>query len=172
MEPVLPNTPMRGWSILTTTENFIQQERPQCGGTLRPSMQDALAGRRSIKPLWSLTNTYSAGLFNCESDPCLQGATSVSGQPRHFDSAPRTSALLRSADIADRVRQVRKVPKRGLMRCSKSDYSITSSARSSSGSGTLRPIALAILRLITSSNFTGCSIGKSAGFAPFKTFCT
>jgi hypothetical protein len=107
MEPVLPNTPMRGWSILTTTENFIQQERPQCGGTLRPSMQDALAGRRSIKPLWSLTNTYSAGLFNCESDPCLQGATSVSGQPRHFDSAPRTSALLRSADIADRVRQVR-----------------------------------------------------------------
>jgi hypothetical protein len=31
------------------------------------------------------------------------------GQPRHFDSAPRTSALLRSADIADRVRQVRKV---------------------------------------------------------------
>ena len=38
-----------GWSILTTIENFIQQERPQCGGTLRPSMQDALAGRRSIQ---------------------------------------------------------------------------------------------------------------------------
>jgi hypothetical protein len=36
--------------------------------------------------------------------------TSVQGQSRHFDSAPRTSALLRSADIADRVRQVRKVP--------------------------------------------------------------
>jgi hypothetical protein len=35
---------------------------------------------------------------------------SVVGQSRHFDSAPRTSALLRSADIADRVRQVRKVP--------------------------------------------------------------
>ena len=39
MEPALPNTPMRGWSILTTIENFIQQERPQCGGTLRPCMQ-------------------------------------------------------------------------------------------------------------------------------------
>jgi len=51
-------------------------------------------------------------------------------------------------------------------------YSINSSARSSSGSGELRPSALAVLRLITSSNFTGCSIGKSAGFAPFKTFCT
>src|SRR2546430_2208191 len=35
----------------------------------------------------------------------------VAGQSRHFDSAPRTSALLRSADIADRVRQVRFVPK-------------------------------------------------------------
>jgi hypothetical protein len=31
-------------------------------------------------------------------------------QSRHFDSTPRTSALPRSADIADRVRQVRKVP--------------------------------------------------------------
>ena len=30
--------PMRGWSILTTIENFVQQERPQCGGTLRPCM--------------------------------------------------------------------------------------------------------------------------------------
>jgi len=34
---------------------------------------------------------------------------SVPGQSRHFDSAPRTSALTRSADIADRARQVRKV---------------------------------------------------------------
>jgi hypothetical protein len=45
MEPVCPNTPMRGWSILTTIEDFIQQERPQCGGTLRPSLQDALEGK-------------------------------------------------------------------------------------------------------------------------------
>jgi len=35
---------------------------------------------------------------------------SLMDQSRHFDSAPRTSALVRSADIADRVRQVRKVP--------------------------------------------------------------
>ena len=33
------------------------------------------------------------------------------GHSRHFDSAPRTSTLPRSADIADRVRQFRKVPK-------------------------------------------------------------
>jgi hypothetical protein len=35
---------------------------------------------------------------------------SVMGQSRHFDCALRTSALPRSADIADQVRQVRKVP--------------------------------------------------------------
>src|SRR6185369_7492903 len=29
MEPILPNSPVRGWSILTTLENFGQRERPQ-----------------------------------------------------------------------------------------------------------------------------------------------
>jgi hypothetical protein len=30
------------------------------------------------------------------------------------------------------------------------------------------PSALAVLRLITSSNFVGCSTGRSAGRAPFR----
>src|SRR5260370_38765097 len=61
----------------------------------------------------------------------------------------------------------------GLMRCSTQLlHSITSSARPSNEGGTVSPRALAVLRLITSSNLTGCSIGKSAGFSPFKTFCT
>jgi len=48
-------------------------------------------------------------------------------------------------------------------------HSITSSARASSMGGTSRPRALAVLRLITSSNFVGCCTGKSTGFAPFRT---
>jgi hypothetical protein len=63
-------------------------------------MQDALAGRRSIKPLWSLTNTYSAGLFNCESDPCLQGATSVSGHMRKSVDVLSSSTVSSRADIS------------------------------------------------------------------------
>ena len=47
-------------------------------------------------------------------------------------------------------------------------HSITSSARASRVGGTSRPSALAVLRLITSSNLVGCSIGKSAGFAPVE----
>src|SRR6516225_6386038 len=41
-------------------------------------------------------------------------------------------------------------------------HSITSSARASSEGGTVRPRAFAVFRLMTSSNFFGCSIGRSA----------
>ena len=51
-------------------------------------------------------------------------------------------------------------------------YSITSSAITSRLCGIVRPSAFAVLRLITSSNLVGCSIGRSAGFAPRKTFTT
>src|SRR5262249_45100671 len=50
--------------------------------------------------------------------------------------------------------------------------SITSSARASSVGGISRPSALAVLRLMASSNFVGCSIGRSAGFAPLITLRT
>ena len=55
----------------------------------------------------------SSGSYLCFSwePPQFGRPESVVGQSRHFDSAPRTSALLRSADIADRVRQVRRVPR-------------------------------------------------------------
>src|SRR5262245_48726167 len=52
------------------------------------------------------------------------------------------------------------------------DHSITSSARASSIGGTSRPIALAALRLMISSNLVGCSTGRSAGFAPLKILST
>src|SRR2546425_1064139 len=49
---------------------------------------------------------------------------------------------------------------------------ITSSARKSSDCGIVRPSALAVLRLMTSSNFVGCSNGRSPGFAPFRILST
>ena len=51
-------------------------------------------------------------------------------------------------------------------------HSITSSARSRKSRLIVIPRARAVARLTTSSNFTGCSIGKSAGLAPVNTFCT
>ena len=51
-------------------------------------------------------------------------------------------------------------------------HSITSSARLSSETGTLRPSAFAVLRLMISLNLVGCVTGKSAGLAPFKILST
>jgi hypothetical protein len=45
-------------------------------------------------------------------------------------------------------------------------YSITSLASTRSVEGIVRPNALAVFRLINSSNLVGCWTGRSAGFAP------
>jgi hypothetical protein len=47
-------------------------------------------------------------------------------------------------------------------------HSITSSARCCKNKGTSRPSALAVLRLITSSNLTGIWTGSSLGFSPLR----
>ncbi len=49
---------------------------------------------------------------------------------------------------------------------------ITSSAWKRTVGGIVRPKAWAVLRLITSSNFIGCSTGKSAGLAPLRSLST
>jgi hypothetical protein len=48
------------------------------------------------------------------------------------------------------------------------DYSITSSARTSSVVGTSRPRALAVLRLISNSYFVGACAGRSPDFSPLR----
>src|SRR5262245_53953639 len=53
-----------------------------------------------------------------------------------------------------------------------SRHSITSSARNRRVGEIVMPSALAVFRLTASSNFDGCSIGRSAGFAPRRTLST
>src|SRR4051812_25902611 len=50
-------------------------------------------------------------------------------------------------------------------------HSRTASARSKNVSAIWRPIAFAVLRLMASSNFVGCSMGMSFGCLPCKIFC-
>jgi hypothetical protein len=47
-------------------------------------------------------------------------------------------------------------------------HSMTSSARARIDCGTVRPSAVAVLRLTTSSNLVGCSTGRSAGFGALE----
>src|SRR6516225_11280607 len=49
-----------------------------------------------------------------------------------------------------------------------SSHSITSSARARIEGGMVRPSALAVFRLTTSSNVVGCWTGRSAGLAPLR----
>ncbi len=51
-------------------------------------------------------------------------------------------------------------------------YSITSSARKRNAPGMVNPIAFAVLRFRTSSNFVVCSTGRSEGFTPLKILST
>jgi hypothetical protein len=83
------------------------------------------------------------------------------------------SALLPKADITERKCHVRFVPKADILRCGKERrYSITSLARNKVASGIARPIFLAVFRFKISSNFVGCSIGKSEGLAPLANLPT
>jgi hypothetical protein len=66
----------------------------------------------------------------------------------------------------------RQVPGPDSCSAAKTDHSITLSARSTSPAGTSCPIALAVWRLITSSNRVGCSTGMSAGAIPRSTFAS
>lgn len=64
------------------------------------------------------------------------------------------------------------LPKADLSNCSNKRYSITSSAVASNATGIFRLSALAVLRLMASSNLVGCCTGRSLGFAPFKILST
>jgi hypothetical protein len=90
---------------------------------------------------------------------------SALGQKQTSSSECSMSALLPIADINRLLGNVRLVPRGDI-------HSITSSARVSKVGGTVRPSAFAAFKLITSSNFVGCSTGKSPGLVPFRILST
>jgi hypothetical protein len=103
------------------------------------------------------------------SDPALRGGARC-GLPR-IAIVRQSLADVRFSPDSDQAADIPKGPICAKRR-HRLAYSITSSAWESSVGGTLRPSALAVLRLIASSNLVGCSTGKSAGFAPFSILST
>src|SRR5262245_24972679 len=82
---------------------------------------------------------------------------------------PVMSALPPKADMCGATRDVRFGP---IADSALHQLSINSSARSSTVGGIVRPSALAVFRLIMSSNLVGCSTGISPGFEPLKIILT
>src|SRR5215831_33883 len=108
---------------------------------------------------------------------CLESGSSIWGVVApawaKLKRMPRTpSACMRSSSSVDTASlTTAALPSGGSVR--KLDeplpQSITSSARTSSVEGMVRPSALAVLRLITILNVVGSSTGRLAGLMPFKT---
>jgi hypothetical protein len=90
----------------------------------------------------------------------------VRGSRKQHTDAPHSLGLLRARHEWPRSRSAEQRYELAPV------HSITSSARLSSDGGTSRPSALAVLRLITSSNFVGRSIGRSPGLAPLRILST
>src|SRR5262249_8429238 len=83
-----------------------------------------------------------------------------------YADAPHALALLRARRERPRRRAAEQRDERAPV------HSITSSAGRRNGSGIVSPSTLAVLRFTTSSNFVGCSTGKSAGRVPRKILST
>jgi hypothetical protein len=81
--------------------------------------------------------------------------------PRYFERPYQSNdrQIARNDNFLDRQRVAVSFKNRAT-------YSMTASAPASRTLGTVRPRSLAVLRLITSSNFVGAWTGRSAGFAP------
>jgi hypothetical protein len=96
--------------------------------------------------------------------PCWKGPGADSEEKREPASDINTCAV-DSLKVLDPERPIREADIGRI-------YSITSFTRRRNDSGTVKPSALAVVRLITRSNFVGCSTGRSAGLAPRRILST
>jgi hypothetical protein len=130
--------------------------------------------RRLVFPVWSAVDLVAAtaalSAHHARAEPRHLGFSRIA---RHVDQRRVTASVVQAgrkqplhaqrAHVGERHR--RAVGLLGL-------HSITSSARSKNASETVSPNAFADLRLITNSNLSGCSIGRSSGLSPRKILVT
>jgi hypothetical protein len=152
-----------------------------------------------LKPLESQATQKLLSPIYSRSVPAREGCTNFTRQDRYpfqagYPLARHTVApaartvlhvpRLRTLALLRRWRSLPEQPtscrrQRNLHNCrpeqvqqTEQPYSITSSASASSLSGTVRTSALAVVRLMTSSNLVGCSTGMSATLAPCRILST
>jgi hypothetical protein len=116
-----------------------------------------------IGPRWRYSSPQPS---RGRADPA--GVPSRSGRERaEKPDAVHPSRLLRlgASGAARRPREPSSHVRRSI-------YWMSSSARARTAGGIVSPSILAVLRLITSSNLLGCSMGRSAGFAPLRILST
>src|SRR5262249_7356737 len=105
------------------------------------------------------------GLRRCEEELRIAAAAPVPYQPTEPLTRPRSGRRCRLGNVLVLLGGGGCLRLGVRNRCS---YSITSSARPISGSGMVRPRALAVFRLMINSTLVACWTGRSAGFSPLR----
>jgi hypothetical protein len=132
------------------------------GGADRDRTDDLL---NAIQALSQLSYGPTTGRLRYVRDlPGLFFACSITSAPKNVNNGRN---LVTTAYVPLILRQSNTGTRRPM-----GVYLITLSARASTFCGIVRPFCFAVLRLITNSNFVGCSTGSSAGFAPLRILST
>jgi hypothetical protein len=129
-----------------------------------------LANTARIKKRWS----RSSDIADRDSGQCsTNGVTTTAARMALYTirrcSQYRMASVNISLMVISFIADYRREPSSGMLPAL---HLITLSARANTFGGMIRPICFAAFRLITSSNFVGCSTGRSAGLAPFRILST
>src|SRR5215831_15628730 len=140
-------------------ENDIDLEPDQFGGDLSETLAAALRPANLNRDVATFHPTeFAQPLHEC-------------GEPLALDQGRGGAQESDGRQLAGLLRARRERP-RGCTAEQRDElatfHSITSSARPIIGSGTVRPSALAVFMLMTSSTLVACWTGSSAGFSPLR----
>ena len=131
-----------------------------------PPTTPAIRSRTSISPLDRLASTHTPSPRRSNphsargtATPSLIAVSSLGGFPTPALRARGTVIIGPASE---------NLHKRRHSHCNRFSYSITSSARSRMDVGTVRPSAIAVLRLTTSANLVGACTGRLAAFSPLR----
>jgi hypothetical protein len=105
-------------------------------------------------------NRHVERLFDSSGRRSFGSNSGLDARNRNVCFAPAERTSLTTDATSEKCQQETHPPQQ--------DYSITSSARASSVAGISMPSIFAVLRLMTVSNFTDCTTGRSVGLAPLR----
>jgi len=133
------------------------------GGTTMPRIAALHMLRSTVKTVSAPAISSFRGSIPSPHATAVYASCSASPPP-HATLAPRRSAT--TLPVPDLHRLIAPALPGAFL------HSISSSARNRNDSGIVSLSALAVVKLITRSNFLGCSTGMSLGFAPRRILST
>lgn len=149
-------------------DNYIRRERDDFPCVVRRAFELPPNHRTSIWTLPPVIHPSAHSAFRkAERRACISGSRSSDASSTPMRRI-RWGCCARATTGHAAAQPNSPINSRRCMVALKKTYSITRSARARIIGGIVRPSTPAVLVLITSSSFVGCSTGKSPGFAPLK----